>query len=148
MYSKHLTTALAMHDYSRPVFIYAAWQNTHSPLEVPDVYLNESMDTEIPGGTTRQNYFGMAACMDQSVGNVTNAHKAHGGAAAWSNTLVVFSAGACRSQLASMLLTHSCTPWQTMAARQVQVATIGRGVEANTPTSRVGLVSPRLYLVD
>jgi arylsulfatase B len=30
--------------------------------------------------------------MDECVNNVTKAHKAHGGAAAWANTLVVFSA--------------------------------------------------------
>jgi hypothetical protein len=41
---------------------------------------------------TGSRYYGMAKCMDQSVANVTAAHKAHGGAAAWSNTLVVFSA--------------------------------------------------------
>ena len=92
MYSKHLADALRAHDYSTPVFVYAAWQNTHSPLEVPDIYLNKSMDLEPKGAATRQVYFGMVACMDESVANVTLAHKAAGGPQAWSNTLVVFSA--------------------------------------------------------
>ncbi len=92
MYSKHLVEALRAHDYSTPVFVYAAWQNTHSPLEVPDIYLNKSMDLEPKGAATRQTYFGMVACMDECVANVTLAHKAAGGQEAWANTLVVFSA--------------------------------------------------------
>ena len=92
MYAQHLVGALAAHDYSTPVFIYAAWQNTHSPLQVPANYLDPSIDTEVKGGATKQSYFGMTKCMDECVGNVTKAHKTHGGAAAWANTLVVFSA--------------------------------------------------------
>lgn len=92
MYAQHLVDALAAHDYSSPVFIYAAWQNTHSPLQVPNSYLDPLIDTEVKGGATKQSYFGMTKCMDECVRNVTEAHKAHGGAAAWANTLVIFSA--------------------------------------------------------
>ena len=92
MYADHLVEALSSHDYSNPLFVYAAWQNTHSPLEVPDNYLNQSMDLEPKGAATRQVYFGMVACMDECVANVTRAHKANGGAKAWANTLVVCSA--------------------------------------------------------
>jgi arylsulfatase A-like enzyme len=54
MYVQHLVGALSAHDYTTPVFIYAAWQNTHSPLQVPDSYLDPSIDTHVKGGATKQ----------------------------------------------------------------------------------------------
>jgi arylsulfatase A-like enzyme len=92
MYARQLVGALGAHDYAAPVFVYAAWQNTHSPLQVPERYLDPSIDTEVEGGATKQSYFGMTKCMDECVGNVTRAHKARGGEGAWANTLVIFSA--------------------------------------------------------
>ena len=59
---------------------------------MPNSYLDQSIDTEVPGGATKQTYYGMVKCMDECVANVTRAHKAHGGVMAWANTLVVFSA--------------------------------------------------------
>eukprot|EP00050_Salpingoeca_kvevrii_P022486 m.127302 g.127302 ORF g.127302 m.127302 type:complete len:152 (+) comp9718_c0_seq15:590-1045(+) len=66
-----------------PLFIYAAFQNTHVPLEVPDEYL----DPRFRGD--RQKYYGMSAFLDSAVGNITQALKETG---RWNNTLFIFSA--------------------------------------------------------
>ena len=67
------------------LFLFAPFQNTHSPMQVPAAYLD-------PGVTTtkdKRTYFGMAKHLDASVANLTAALKA---ANMWENTLLVFSA--------------------------------------------------------
>jgi len=67
------------------LFLYMPYQNTHSPYEAPLQYLNASITTT----ASKRSMFGMIACLDESVGNVTSALKAAG---LWANTLLVFSA--------------------------------------------------------
>lgn len=65
--------------------MYMPFQNTHSPYEVPDEYL----DPKITSAHSKQTMFGMIKFMDQAVLNVTTAMKSLG---MWDNTLLVFSA--------------------------------------------------------
>ena len=62
-----------------------AWQNTHTPFEVPARYLNAS----IASRKDKRTYLGMGSCMDAGVGAITDALVARG---YWNDTLVVFSA--------------------------------------------------------
>lgn len=85
MYAQHLADAVNAHSFPHPLFIYGAWQNTHTPLEVPDRFLNNSYTQK-----ERRSYYGMVACLDEGIRNVTEALKGHAGA--WENTLFIFSA--------------------------------------------------------
>lgn len=69
----------------RPLFLYIAWQNTHSPLyEEPELY-----DTAGIEFTMRRTAAGMTAALDDGIANVTMALKVAG---LWADTLVLFSA--------------------------------------------------------
>ena len=57
-----------------------------SPLEVPARFLNHSYTA----GSERQSYYGMVACLDEGIRNVTEALKSYPNA--WENTLFIFSA--------------------------------------------------------
>jgi hypothetical protein len=61
-----------------------AFQNTHSPMQVPEEYLNAS----VPTHGSKQAYFGMTRFIDEGVKNITEALKAEG---LWDNTLLVYS---------------------------------------------------------
>ena len=67
------------------LFLYAPFQNTHSPYEVPSEYTRAAVTKT----ANKKEYYGMAAFLDESVKNITDALKAHG---MWANTLLVFSA--------------------------------------------------------
>lgn len=66
-----------------PFFLYHAFQNTHSPLQVPPEYLDPKLDKG-----SRQTYYGMATFVDEAVKNLTDELKASG---LWNNTLLVLS---------------------------------------------------------
>eukprot|EP01061_Rhynchopus_euleeides_P015798 TRINITY_DN2686_c3_g1_i1.p2 TRINITY_DN2686_c3_g1~~TRINITY_DN2686_c3_g1_i1.p2 ORF type:complete len:500 (+),score=185.00 TRINITY_DN2686_c3_g1_i1:60-1559(+) len=83
MYTEAMVRLIKEHDQDKPFFLYAAFQNTHFPYEVPDSYLNASIPEE------RRTYQAIARVLDESVGNVTRALQDTG---MWNNTLVVFSA--------------------------------------------------------
>ena len=83
MYTDRMVQLIEAHDPSTPFFLYAAFQNTHFPYEVPDSYLNASIAKE------RRTYQAMVRVLDESVGNLTKALKGKG---MWENTLLVFSA--------------------------------------------------------
>lgn len=89
MYAAHHLAAVQTFAAGVPgkqaLFLYMPWQNTHSPYEVPPQYL----DATVTNTGDKQTMFGMIACLDEAVGNVTAAMKAAG---LWKNTLVVFSA--------------------------------------------------------
>lgn len=70
------------------LFIYAPFQNTHEPYELPPPgvgYVNSSVTQT----GNKQTMLAMIATLDQAVGNITSALMAKG---MWSNTLMVFSA--------------------------------------------------------
>ena len=67
------------------LFLFAPFQNTHTPMQVPAAYL----DPAVTKTKDKRTYFGMAKHLDASVANITAALKKAG---MWENTLLVFSA--------------------------------------------------------
>lgn len=95
-YSTHLFTRAAVGaigDAARahavngqPLFLYMAYQAMHSPTQAPARYVDR-FDTTIPL-QKRRTVAGMVAAMDEGIGNITAALKAHG---LWNDTLLLFS---------------------------------------------------------
>jgi arylsulfatase I/J len=73
----------ATYSASSPMFMYLAYANCHCPLEVPESYQDKSIDSKL-----RRIYHGMANCMDEGIGNVTQALKDAG---MWEDTMVFFT---------------------------------------------------------
>ena len=76
-YSTHLLTSrtidlLENHDQSQPVFIYVSYQAVHGPMEVPQYYVDKYC-ANVTAGVERKMHCGMAAAMDEGIGNITSA---------------------------------------------------------------------------
>ena len=70
------------------MFLYLAYQNVHWPLEAPPEYFAK-FEGKTNGNAERQWVCAMASFLDDGIGNVTKALKAHG---LWNDTLIVFTA--------------------------------------------------------
>ncbi|KAF6037038.1 hypothetical protein EB796_004655 [Bugula neritina] len=89
-YSAHVFTQRAQsiiqsHNKSKPLFLYLPFQNVHDPLEVPSFYENKFANIK---SKNRRIFAGMAAAMDEGIGNITDTLKSSG---LWNNTLIVFT---------------------------------------------------------
>jgi len=88
-YSTHLLareacSLIQQQDKSKPLFLYVPFNGVHSPMQVPDSYLQ-------PYGTlsgARQKLAGMLAAVDEAIGQVVAALETSGQR---ENTLIVFS---------------------------------------------------------
>lgn len=88
-YSTHLVAKeacrlIAAKDQSKPLFLYVPFNGVHSPMQVPDRYLD-------PYGTLtgpRQKLAGMLAAVDEAIGQVVDSLETAG---LRDNTLIVFS---------------------------------------------------------
>jgi len=83
IYANHTLDAIHNCPANAPLFVYHAFQECHTPNEVPDEYLSPAIND-----TLRQVYEGMAHFMDRDIGLFVDALKASG---KWEQTLVVFS---------------------------------------------------------
>lgn len=69
-------------DDDTPLFLYLAYQSVHSPNDVipryEEMYGGNSSNPNYIGNTDRRIFAGMVSCMDEGIGNITNALKKYG----------------------------------------------------------------------
>lgn len=63
------------HDPTKPLFLYMAFQNVHSPAQAPQQYVDKYKFIK---DETRRKYAAMVDILDEAVGNLTMAFKAAG----------------------------------------------------------------------
>ncbi|CAI9716894.1 arylsulfatase B-like [Octopus vulgaris] len=85
LFAKKAINVIEDHDTTKPLFLYVPFQSVHAPLQVPDKYIAPYRHIK---DRNRRIYAGMTACMDEAIGNITNAMKKKG---LWNNTVLVFS---------------------------------------------------------
>jgi len=89
-YSTHLLTREACRlihaqEKSKPLFLYVPYNAVHSPLQVPESYLQPYGDLQV----ARRKLAGMLAAVDEGIGQIVTALEKAG---LRENTLIVFSA--------------------------------------------------------
>jgi arylsulfatase A-like enzyme len=89
-YSTHLLTKescrlIKSQEKSKPLFLYVPYNAVHSPLQVPEKYLEPYGDLKGP----RKQLAGMLAAVDEGIGEIARALEESG---MRDNTLIVFSA--------------------------------------------------------
>ncbi|XP_014406023.1 PREDICTED: arylsulfatase J [Myotis brandtii] len=85
MYTRRVQQILAAHDPRKPLFLYVAYQAVHSPLQAPGRYFRHYRSI---ANTHRRRYAAMLSCLDEAVGNVTLALRAHG---LYNNSILIYS---------------------------------------------------------
>ena len=85
LFKERVLNIISKHDRSNPLFLYYAPHIAHAPLQVPGEYLKKFsfIDTH-----DRQYYHAMISYLDDVIGSVTAALKAH---RLWDNLLLVVS---------------------------------------------------------
>ena len=83
LYGHEAVKVVERHDTSKPLFVYLAFQATHSPYETPPGYEQASDPIE------RRTFNAMVNIMDEAMGNLTTALKDK---SMWNDTIIVFSA--------------------------------------------------------
>ena len=69
---------------AHPLFIYAAFQSVHCPIQVPQKYVAPYLHLD----PNRQQFAGMLAALDEAIGTVVDGFQSRG---FWTNTLTVFT---------------------------------------------------------
>lgn len=85
LFSRKAMEAIDSRDPAKPFFLYLAYQSVHSPMQVPQKYIEPFMHIK---DKNRRIYAGMVHAMDESIENVTN-HLARAGML--DNTIIIFS---------------------------------------------------------
>uniref|UniRef100_A0A8C4RVQ4 Arylsulfatase B n=1 Tax=Erpetoichthys calabaricus TaxID=27687 RepID=A0A8C4RVQ4_ERPCA len=85
LFVQRVLKIIANHNPQKPLFLYVAFQAVHSPLQVPERYLEQY--TFIKDGH-RRHFAGMVSAMDEAVGNITEALHIN---KLWENTVLIFS---------------------------------------------------------
>ena len=71
MFTEAVEQAIAKHDTDRgPLFIYAAYQSVHTPLEAPQSYIDDPACRSIPYDR-RCTFCGMLRATDEGIANIT-----------------------------------------------------------------------------
>ena len=76
---------IEQHDANRPIFLYVPFNAPHTPLQVPDDYLNRYQGI---ADAKRKTYAAMVSCVDDQVGRIVAALENRN---LTSNTLIIFS---------------------------------------------------------
>ncbi|KAL4220553.1 hypothetical protein ACF0H5_020951 [Mactra antiquata] len=74
------------HHTSQPLFLVVAFTAPHTPFEAPKEYIKPYEGAYV--NTTDKTYAGMITCLDEAVGNITQAFKAKG---LWENTVMIYT---------------------------------------------------------
>lgn len=85
LFTDEAVKIISSHDADKPLFLFVAYQAVHSPLEVPAQYTEQYKDID---NYARRTYAGMVSCMDEGIGNITQALQKHG---LWDDTVLFFS---------------------------------------------------------
>ena len=86
LFAKEAQEVIANHDSSSPLFLYLAFQAVHSPLQVPEQYIQQYEG--VIKDKNRRTYAGMVSAMDEAIENVTKTLQEKG---LWNNTVLIFS---------------------------------------------------------
>eukprot|EP00755_Sulcionema_specki_P037438 Sspe_Gene.22930::Locus_8817_Transcript_1_1_Confidence_1.000_Length_1687::g.22930::m.22930 len=87
LFTNRTLSVIANHNLSQPLFLFHSFHLIHTPLQVPEEYLQEF--AFIDNAYERRPYAAMVKYMDDSLGKIIAAVKAREGM--WENTLIVFS---------------------------------------------------------
>eukprot|EP01052_Picozoa_sp_SAG31_P032526 SAG31_NODE_3576_length_4107_cov_4.203593_2_plen_164_part_00 len=105
LYAARAVALIENHSYATgPLFLYLAFQAVHAPTQVPTQYVTPYNFDHAP----RNIFAGMLSCLDEAVGNITNALSAQG---QWMNTLFILTTVGqhkCSRFSAALNLTCSC----------------------------------------
>merc|ERR1712137_393756 len=85
LYNGRIQEIIANHDQKDPLFIYAAMQTPHLPLQVPQKYINmypEDLEEN------RRSLLGMVTAMDEVIGDLVKSLKDSG---MYDNSVIIFS---------------------------------------------------------
>lgn len=86
LFTNEIQSIISSHDVeSGPLFIYAAYQSVHSPLEVPDQYLDKCSSISEPN---RKIFCGMMQALDEGVGSIIASLESKG---VLENTIIIFT---------------------------------------------------------
>ena len=85
LFTNEAVNIISSHEADRSLFLFVAYQAVHSPLEVPEQYTEQYKDIKDPA---RRTYAGMVSCMDEGIGNITQALQEYG---LWNDTVLFFS---------------------------------------------------------
>lgn len=85
LFTDEAVKIISSHEEDKPLFLFVAYQAVHSPLEVPEQYMEQYKDIS---NHARRMYAGMVTCMDEGIGNITKALQDHG---LWDDTVLFFS---------------------------------------------------------
>lgn len=76
---------LRSHDPQTPLFLYLSLQAAHTPLQVPDNFLNHN---DFQSNRLRRHYAGMLNCLDNGIGQVVQQLKSSG---FYQNSILIYS---------------------------------------------------------
>lgn len=85
LFAKETERIIREHDPETPLFLFLSFQAPHMPLQVPERFLKGYSYIK---DHNRRFYAAMVSCLDEAVGNVTQALKEHG---FWEDTVLIFS---------------------------------------------------------
>ncbi|XP_077988816.1 arylsulfatase B-like [Glandiceps talaboti] len=86
IFAKEAQEIIERHDPEKPLFLYLPFQSVHAPSEVPVHYSDEYKG--LIEDEKRQTLAGMVTCMDEAIGNVTEALRR---SPMLNNSVIVFS---------------------------------------------------------
>ena len=86
MYSRIIGDKIEQHDPNKPLFLYAAFQNVHEPIDAPDAFRDLYVNST--NSSSRALFSADVSALDDAVANLTRNLQARG---MWNDTLLIFT---------------------------------------------------------